>query len=84
MPIFQAAVNEFMETLDDEALVALEQERADRMIDGQPVDVKRKTVERLGHSYLEKSAHMQYKEMGRRLLICDFHENRAGVRLFSL
>ncbi|KAF8162562.1 hypothetical protein B0H34DRAFT_794366 [Crassisporium funariophilum] len=83
MPIFQAAVNEFMETLDDEALVALEQERANRIIEGQPVDVKRKTVERLGHTYLEKSAHMQYNEMGRRLLFWDFHENRAGVRLFS-
>jgi hypothetical protein len=84
MPIFQGAVNEFMATLDEEALVALENEHADRIIGGQPIEIKRKTVERLGHSYLEKSAHMQYNEMGRRLLFWDFHENKAGIRLFSV
>ena len=84
MPIFQAAINEFMETLDENAIVALENERADRMIAGQPTEIKRRTVERMGHSYLDKSAKVQYDEMGRRLIVWEFHENKAGTRLFSL
>jgi hypothetical protein len=84
MPIFQAAVNEFMETLDEDALLALEHERADRMNSGQPIEIKRKTAERMGHSYLEKSAQVQYDEMGFRGVVWEFHENKAGTRLFSL
>jgi hypothetical protein len=84
MPIFQAAINEFMETLDEDALVALENERADRVIAGQPTEIKRKTAERMGQSYLDQSAKVQYNEMGRRLLVWEFHENKAGTRLFSL
>jgi hypothetical protein len=84
MPIFQAAINEFMETLDEDALVALENEWADRVIAGQPTEIKRKTAERMGQSYLDQSAKVQYNEMGRRLLVWEFHENKAGTRLFSL
>lgn len=84
MEVFQSAVNDFMETLDEEALMELEQERADRILGGQPTEIKWKTVERLGHTYLENAAHMQYREMGRRVITWDMHENKAGVRLFSL
>jgi len=84
MPIFQAAITEFMATLDEDALLALETERANRISGGQPTEIKRKTVERMGHSYLEKSAKVQYDEMGRRLVVWSFHENKAGTRLFSL
>jgi hypothetical protein len=83
MPIFQAAINEFMETLDEDALLALEHERADRMNAGQPIEIKRKTAERMGHSYLEKSAKSQYDEMGMRSIVWEFHENKAGTRLFQ-
>ena len=84
MPIFQAAVNEFMATLDEDALLALENEHADRMIAGQLTEIKRKTAERMGHSYLDQSAKVQYNEMGRRMVTWEFHENKAGMRLFSL
>ena len=84
MPIFQAAINEFMETLDEDALVALENEQADRVIAGQLTEIKRKTAERMGQSYLDQLAKVQYNEMGRRLLVWEFHENKAGTRLFSL
>jgi hypothetical protein len=83
MPIFQAAINEFMETLDEQALLALEHERAERMNAGQPIEIKRKTAERMGHSYLEKSAKSQYDEMGMRSIVWEFHENKAGTRLFQ-
>ena len=84
MLIFQAAVNEFMESLDKEGLLALEHEHANRINAGQPIEIKRKTAERMGHSYFEKSAQVQFDEMGMRSSVWEFHENKASVRLFSL
>jgi len=84
LPIFQAAVNEFMATLDQDALAALENERVERMESGQPTEIKRRTAERMGHSYIEKVCQVLYKEMGARPLIWEFHENKAGVKLFQV
>lgn len=80
---FSGAVKEFMSGLDEEGLLALENERANWQINGQPTEVKRKTAERMGHSYLEKSAQVQYKEMGMRSIVFEFHENKAGTKLFQ-
>lgn len=83
MANFQGAVQEFMAELDEERLLALENERADWQNNGQPTEVKRKTAERMGHTYLEKSAQVQYKEMGMRSIVLEFHQNKAGMKLFQ-
>jgi len=80
---FQGAVQEFMAELDEERLLALENERADWQNNGQPTEVKRKTAKRMGHTYLEKSAQVQYKEMGMRSIVLEFHQNKAGMKLFQ-
>jgi len=72
-----------MAELDEEHLLALENERADWQNNGQPTEVKRKTAERMGHTYLEKSAQVQYKEMGMRSIVLEFHQNKAGMKLFQ-
>ena len=61
LPIFQSAVNEFMAMLDSKALLALENEQAEWMASGQPIDIKRRTAEKMGHSYLEKVSWVLYK-----------------------
>jgi len=39
------------------------------MSSSQPTEVKRKMIERMGHSYLEKSAQVQYHEIGMRSIV---------------
>ncbi len=81
---FQGAVEEFMAQLDEERLLALENERTDWQNNGHPIEVKRKTAERMGQSYLEKSAQVQFDEMGMRGMVLEFHENKAGTKLFQV
>ncbi|KAF8800968.1 hypothetical protein BYT27DRAFT_7262523 [Phlegmacium glaucopus] len=38
----------------------------------------------MGQSFLEKSAQTQYNELGMRSVVWEFHENRAGMKLFQL
>ena len=84
MANFQGAVKEVIAGLDEEGLLALENERADWQVNGVPTEVKRKTAERMGHSYLEKSAQVVFKEMGMRKIVFEFHENKAGTKLFQV
>ncbi|KAF8810596.1 hypothetical protein BYT27DRAFT_7240674 [Phlegmacium glaucopus] len=63
---FQGAVNEFMEQLEPEKLMELEQVRVEWRTRGQPSEVQRKTVERNGHSFLESH---------------DFNENLGKVKV---
>jgi hypothetical protein len=84
LQVFQAAVDEFMETLDEDAIVKLEEVRANWMSRGNPPELQRKTAERSGGTYLEQSALVQYNTMGRRLVVWEFHENMAGTKLFQL
>jgi hypothetical protein len=84
MQTFQAAVEEFIGTLNEDEILELEEIRANWMSQGQPAELKRKTAERMGGSYLEQSAAVQFKTMGMRSIIWEFHENKAGTKLFQL
>jgi len=81
---FQGSVNEFMNGLDEDQLMELEQKRAEWMKKSYPIDLQRKTAERLAHSSIQESAVSQYKEMGMRSVVWEFHENKAGTKLFQL
>ena len=81
---FQGSVTQFLKGLGEEELLDLDNERAKWITETHPVNVQRKTAERMGHSYLQTVAETQYKEMGMRSVIWEFHENKAGVKLFQL
>jgi hypothetical protein len=84
LSIFQGAVSQFMETLDEEKILHLEVKRAEWKKNSYPVDLQRKTAERSAHSSLQETAESQYKEMGMRSVVWEFHENKAGIKLFQL
>lgn len=84
MPSFQAAVTEFMDGLDEDQVLGLEKEQAEWINKSHPVESQRKAAERNGRGFLQKSAEAQYKEMGMRSVVWEFHENKAGVKLFQL
>jgi len=84
LPVFQGAVDEWVSGLDEAALAELETMRADWISRGQPVEVKRKTAERMGETYIEQMATVLYKEMGIRFVLCEWHENKAGTKLFQM
>ena len=82
--VFQGAVTEFITGLDEEVVFELENKRAEWVNNSQPVDHQRKAAERNGRSYLQKSAELQYNQMGMRSVVWEFHENKAGTKLFQL
>ena len=84
IPFFQAAVNEFMETLDDDAIAKLEEIRANWMSRGQPRELQRKAAEKMGRQYLQQSSRVQFDNFGMRGVIFEFHENKAGTKLFQM
>jgi hypothetical protein len=84
MSTFQGAVTEFLSGLGEDQVLELGNERAKWMNETHPIDVQRKAAERMGRSYLQTSAETQYKEMGMRSVVWEFHENKAGVKLFQL
>jgi hypothetical protein len=84
MSTFQAAVTDFMSGLDEERRSALEVERLKWQTRGQPPDVQRRTAERLAHTYFEKSAQVQYNNMGMRSIVLETHRNKAGMKLFQV
>jgi hypothetical protein len=81
---FQGAVNTFMDKLDEDQLVSLEVKRAEWMNAEYPIDYQRKNADRSAHKTLLESAENQYKEMGMRSVVWEFHENKEGVKLFQL
>jgi hypothetical protein len=81
---FQGAVTEFMEGLDEEKVSELEVKRTEWKNQCHPIDVQRKAVDRMGRSILQKAAESQYKEMGMRSIVWEFHENKAGTKLFQM
>ena len=84
MSTFQAAITDFMSRLDEEQCSALEVERLAWQKKGQPPEVQRRTAERLAHTYFEKSAQVQYNDMGMRSIVLETHRNKAGMKLFQL
>lgn len=73
-----------METLDEDKMFQLENERAEWLTTGYPVEQQRKTADRLARSSLQTTAERQYREMGMRSVVWEFHENKAGTKLFQL
>lgn len=84
MSAYQGSVNAFMEKLNEDQILELEVKRAEWMNNSYPIDLQRKTAERLARITLERSAESQYKEMGMRSVVWEFHENKAGTKLFQL
>jgi hypothetical protein len=84
MSTFQGSVTSFLETLNEDQLFDLELKRAEWINKSYPIDVQRKTAERSAIGYLQESAESQYKEMGMRSVVWEFHENKAGIKLFQL
>lgn len=84
LPAFQGAVTEFMEGLDDEQISELESKRAEWINTGHPIEVQRKMADAMGRGFLQSSAETQYKEMGMRSVVWEFHENKSGTKLFQL
>ena len=83
MTAYQGALNEFMEGLDDEQVLELDREREKWVNEAHPVEVQRKTADKMGRNFLRMSAERQYREMGMRSIVWEFHENRAGTKLFQ-
>ena len=81
---YQGAVTEFMGTLNEDERLELETKRAEWMNESHPIDLQRKTAERMARSSLQASAESHYKEMGMRSVVWEFHENKAGIKLFQL
>jgi hypothetical protein len=81
---FQGAVTSFLETLDEEKMFSLEEKQSEWKKKGYPIDYQRKTAEMSAHSRLQESAESQYKELGMRSVVWEFHENKAGTKLFQL
>jgi hypothetical protein len=84
MSAFQGSVTEFMETLNEDQLLELEKTRAEWMNRGRPIEHQRKTAERMARISLQASAESQYKDMGMRSVVWEFHENKEGTKLFQL
>lgn len=84
MAAYQGSVNALMEGLDEEQVLELEQTRADWLAKSYLIEVQRKTAEKSAHSVLQESAKSQYKKMGMRSIVWEFHENKAGTKLFQL
>jgi hypothetical protein len=81
---YQGALSEFMKGLNDDQILELDKERTEWITESHPIEVQRKTADRMGQSFLQTSAEKQYKEMGMRSVVWEFHENRAGTKLFQL
>lgn len=84
LPAFQGAVSELLEGLEEGDLFDLEVKRAEWLNECHPIDVQRKNADKMGRGYIQTSAESQYKEMGMRSVVWEFHENKAGVKLFQL
>jgi hypothetical protein len=84
MKVFQGAVTDFMDGLDEDGRLTLENQRAEWINKGHPPEVKRKAAERMGHTFLERMAKTLFNEMGFRGVFWEFHENKAGQKLFQL
>jgi hypothetical protein len=73
-----------MKGLNDDEVLDLDAERKEWIKECHPIDVQRKAADKMGLLTLRKSAASQYKEMGMRSVVWEFHENRAGTKLFQL
>lgn len=81
---YQGAVSELIKGLDEEQVSKLDKRRAEWINESFPIDVQRKTADRMGSVFLRKSAETQYKEMGMRSIVWEFHENKVGSKLFQV
>ena len=84
MRTFQVAVTEFMEGLNENQVLELEIKRAEWINISPPAEVQRKTAEKRSRSFLKSSAETQYREMGMRSVVWEFHVNPYGQKLFQL
>jgi hypothetical protein len=84
MSAFQGGLTEFMEKLKPDDILELEEKRTEWMNESHPIEMQRKTTETRARHSLQASAEAQYREMGMRSVIWEFHENKAGTKLFQL
>jgi hypothetical protein len=82
--VFQAAINELMESLDEDQIARLEETRANWLSRGQPREQQRKAAEKMGRHYLQEASRVQFNNFGMRAVVFEFHENRAGTKLFQM
>jgi hypothetical protein len=84
MSSFQGSVTEFMENLEDPQISELKKIQSEWNNESYPVEVQRKTADRIARSTLKASAESLFKDMGLRVLTWEFHENQAGTKLFQM
>ena len=70
--------------LDEKQASELDRERAKWIDESFPVEVQRKKADKTGNIFLKNSAESQYKEMGMRSVVWEFHENQVGQKLFQV
>ena len=64
LAVFQAVINEFMDTLDEGDIAKLEETQANWLTQGQPCELKRKATEKMGWHYLQECAKVQFNNSG--------------------
>ena len=85
LSVYQGAVTEFMNSgLDEKQASELDRERAKWIDESFPVEVQRMKADKTGNIFLKNSAKSQYKEMGMRSVVWEFHENQVGQKLFQV
>jgi hypothetical protein len=84
MSAFQGSVTELLANLDGDQKLELEKTREEWTKEGYPIDVRRKTAEKKAHRSIQQVADSHYKDMGMRMVVWEFHENTAGMKLFQL
>lgn len=72
-----------MEKLNEDQILELERQRVEWMNQSYPIDIQRRTADKLG-VVLQESAESQYKEMGMRSVVWEFHQNKAGMKLYQM
>lgn len=84
MSAFQGSVTELLASLDGDEILELQATRDEWMKEGNPIELRRKIAEKKAHSSIQKLAESDYKEMGMRMVVWEFHENTSGMKLFQL
>ncbi|KIM34589.1 hypothetical protein M413DRAFT_413029, partial [Hebeloma cylindrosporum] len=84
LPVFQGAVNSFIETLNPKQLAELETEKRNWEVKGHPDEMKQKAAENNGLTYLRTCAETQFREMGMRSITWECHKNKAGDTLVQM
>ena len=84
MSVFQGSVTELLANLDEDEILQLHATRDKWIKEGNPIELRRKTAEKKAHHSIQQLAKSDYKEMGMRMVVWEFHENTTGMKLFQL